>query len=231
MKTGLIISMLAILTLSACSQQTTTPAANSGTENRSLNLPAPGYHKTIAFEREKQKLIQRDETIDFRILRMSYAQTSSYDPWNTQLHEASLAMFNAFEDGQFELCLTFSRAILDGNYVSLAGHFGAMNCLNALDRTKEAAFHNYVVTGLMVSIAESGDGLSPESAFVTISPTEMRSFMQIRGLVSYRQELVVGTSKHVEKIYAVDTATNQHHEIYFDNSIALLPRLQAPGFK
>ncbi len=216
---------LCALLLNACAQTPTQEVIIPGLSNNIGNT----------YQAEKQKLIDRDPNVNFDTLRWEFRSSDAYQAWDTREHEASLAMFNAFEDQNYDLCMRFADAILELNYVSLGGHFGAYSCSTAQSKNQQAAFHRYVISGLIESIEKSGDGQSAESAYVTISPSEMRSYMQIRGLTSYRQELVDVPAKYIEKFYAIDTATEDHVEVYFDNTASLIghlrPKIKPPEFQ
>lgn len=197
-----------------------------------LDSPAAPLNKRLSSDQtelynlEKQKLISGETDVDFNKLRWAYRSSDAYSPWDTQEHEASLAMFNAYEDEEYELCLAFANAILDQNYASLTGHFGAYTCYSAIDNIESSSFHHRIVRGLVASIEASGDGESANTPYVTITPSEMRSFMQIQGLTSYRQELVNIPAKYIEKFYVIDTATEVHLELYFDNTASLMTGIQ-----
>lgn len=210
----LAIVCVLLLTITACSQTA------KRDETRPL-VPGLNPNQEAVVEREKQKLLARDTDADFTRLRQAYTSTPAYKPWDTREHEASLAMFNALQDGDYPLCLQFAEAMLELNYTSLGGHFGAFSCHSALGNNEQSAYHRYVISGLMHSIEQSGDGLSAETAYKTISASEMRSFLQIRGQLMYRQEYEPLGAKQINKIYAIDSETEEHVEVYFDNSAAL----------
>lgn len=209
------------LLLLSCSQ---TPS----TKQRQDIVVIPGLNpnQSNRYEQEKKRLLAREVDVDFTTLRQTFTSTEAYEPWDTREHEASLAMFNALEDGDFTLCLQFSDAILTLNYTSLGGHFGAYTCHNALEHFDQSAFHRYVITGLMHSIEASGNGQSATTAYKTISASEMRSFLQVRGQLMYRQEYTPLGAKQIDKIFAIDSETEEHIEVYFDNSAALMPGIK-----
>lgn len=193
-------------------------------------IPELTSNRDLEYQQQKQNLIERAADVNFDKLRWSFRSSSEFQEWDTLEHEAALAMFNAFEDQNYPLCLKFSQAILDINYTSISAHFGAFSCLSALGKETEAAFHRYVISGLVESIEKSGDGKTAKTAFVTISPSEMRSYIQVRGLTSYRQELVDAGARYIEKFYVIDPATDQHLELYFDNSASLIAHMR-PSFE
>lgn len=185
-------------------------------------IPDLQTDRSSEYEQQLKKLHDRDPELDFSKLRWAYHSSTHYRAWDTQEHEAGIAMFNAFEDGNHELCIKFAEAILERNYTSLGGHIGAFGCYSATENAAKAALHRYVISGLVESIEKSGDGSTPETAFVTISPNEMRSYLQVKGYTSYRQELVEHGSRYIERIFVIDRATEEHSVVYFDNTASLL---------
>jgi len=187
--------------------------------------------RTSEYENLKQKLVDMESEvdiesdIDFSAMRWAYRYSAYYEAWDTKEHEASLAMFNAFEDENYSLCKQFASAILKKNYTSISGHLGSYNCSVATGNSDTANFHRFVLSGLAKSIEQSGDGLSPATAYVTITPTEMRSFIQMLGLTSFRQELTPTPGKYIERFYVIDMRTEEYKTLYFDNSASLLKQV------
>jgi hypothetical protein len=176
--------------------------------------------KSLVFEKEKNKVVQRDDSADFDLLRSSFLDTPAYQPWESREHQAGLLILKAHEDDDAPLCLALSKAVLENNFTNLIGHFGNAVCYAAIGNTEKSELHAWILQGLIDSIRASGDGLTVESAYICNSPTEMRDFVRMLGLLMYRQEYVLTGPKQIEKIHAVDTITNENKILFFDTSAA-----------
>jgi len=197
-------------TLASCSNK-----QYSGTE---LVIPGINQNTEAKFLEEKERILNQSPDADFDALRQAYVGTDDFKPWDSSEHKAGLVLLEAQADGNLELCITFARAMIKENFTSLLGHFGVASCGKALGYTEEASFHSYVLQGLIDSIRKSGDGLSPETAYVCNSPTEMRDFVRLSGLLMYRQEYHSAGRKQIEAVFAMDTQTDEALTLYFDTT-------------
>ncbi len=203
--------------------------SHSPTQNTEFTPPPLHPNTASAYEAERARVMTQAPNSDFTRLRHSFTGTDAYQPWDTTEHEASIAMLNAQEDEDYTLCLRLADAILERNFVSLYGHFGAYACNQGLDHTDQAQFHGWMLKGLMDSITASGDGLSEDSAFIVLSGTEMRAFVRLSGLLMYRQENVFSGPRQLEVVYATDPAVNDDVVWYFDTSFARQKSFAAPS--
>jgi len=214
--TYLILALTALL--SGCSTTSHQPEPDSGPVQ-----PIDEY------QQQKQKLIDGDPSVDFTKFRWAFRESSGYTSWDTTEHEANIAMLNAIDDGNYEFCLRLANAILEQNYTSLSGHLGMYRCNDVLDNQDTASYHLSVISGIVESIEASGDGQSAETAFVTTTPNEMRNYLLLKGLTSFRQELADATGKYIERVYLIDVKTGDLATLYFDNSASLIPNIK-PSF-
>ncbi|WP_370980479.1 DUF4919 domain-containing protein [Agaribacterium sp. ZY112] len=207
---------LPLFLLSACSQ---TPHQESPQVASSLNP----YEQQVELSKEASN------KVDYSLMRLSYSETALYKPWDSTEHEAGLALLDAQAESNYPLCLELSSAILGQNYTSLMAHLGAWSCNKELGNYELANKHRKVLQGLIESISASGDGLSAETAFIVNSETEMRDYIQIRGLLMFRQDSLVKGGKHLRHAWATDPQkASAVIEMYFDISRALFSKLPKP---
>src|SRR3989440_9499825 len=171
--------------------------------------------KAAAYEAFLKRVKDGDKTVDFKELRMAYAESSRYSPYGGD-SEAQKAMFAAMRASQWDEALKQSAKILEKNYVDIDAHFGAFVANYEKGITDKADFHKFVVKGLINSITSSGDGKSMEKAFVVISVDEEYALLNYLGLRPAGQALLNDKGHSYDKMTAIDTKTNETFEFYFN---------------
>ena len=197
-------------------------ACSSSPHPKDVFSPTLNPDTQAEYDKERQKVMNGQKDADFTALRMSYTGTKAYAPWDSAEHEAALAMLAAQEDGEYQLCLSLAKAILQKNYTSLDGHFGSLACRQNPSKQEDSDQHRFALEGLMKSIRTSGNGQSPESAFVVISATEMRAFIRFTGLLMYREEAVDLGYRELKKVFVLNPETEESREFFFDTTPARL---------
>lgn len=127
--------------------------------------------------------------IDYARLRLSYVDS----PERKKAKDLSVqekAMSQALESKDFAAALKNAEAVLDNEYVNLDAHFVAFVAQRELGDAAKAEFHRTVYRGLIDSIRNSGDGKSPEKAWVIISVHEEYVMLRAMGLRPSGQSLV-----------------------------------------
>jgi hypothetical protein len=160
-----------------------------------------------------------DPTIDFTELRMAYAQTSQYDPYNFSIGELRNSMFTALDAQNYELALKLADDILTQNYIFTDAHLVATRAYENLGRTEEAKYHRYVLDGLIDSILQSGDGKTPESAFVVVLIEEEYVILAILQIADAGQSQRDIDGQSYDVFNGVDPQTNNPVELYFNIDI------------
>ncbi|HEX8284437.1 MAG TPA: DUF4919 domain-containing protein [Pyrinomonadaceae bacterium] len=166
------------------------------------------------YEELLQRLKKGDRTVDLGELRMAYAESKDYSPYGGD-REARGAMFAALRAGDWEAALKQSAKILDKNYVDINAHFGAHVANARKGDAEKAAFHKFVLDGLVKSVRGSGDGKSMETAFVVISTDEEYALLNLMGLRPAGQSLMAGGGHRYDMLEAVDPKTNEQQKFYF----------------
>jgi len=166
---------------------------------------------------EEQKVKRQDSGADFTKLRLYYTNTAMYKPFGGKEKELMGPMFNAMQKRDYKICLQMAGEILEVNYVSLNAHYAATRCNYGLGAVEEGVFHKYVLDGLVASVGASGTGTSKEDAYVTISPNEMKAFLDLHGLDVRRQKTDRDKRKgRAYRIITVVDETGGRKEVVFD---------------
>lgn len=153
---------------------------------------------------------------DLHALREAYVRTSRYAPYDGREEAEADLTFDALDDGDLERCRLEASRLLEHNYTSLYGHFGAMVCNRKDGRTAEADFHEDVAGGLIDVIRATGDGNSHATAFSAISTAEIRAFLTLQGLEVLDQNLSQDGDHWFDVMSVRDPATGKEFPLYFD---------------
>src|SRR2546421_511664 len=132
--------------------------------------------KDAAYEALLKRVKDGDRSVDFKELRMAYADSSRYSPYGGD-SEAQKAMFAAMRASQWDEALKQSAKILEKNYVDINAHFGAFVANHEKGITDKADFHKFVVQGLIGSVTNSSDRKSEDKAVGGVLTDEDRPLL------------------------------------------------------
>lgn len=155
-------------------------------------------------------------TDDIEEIRKVYIKTGFYDPYGMDVHDTEMSMKAATKEEDWEKCLVLATEILEKNYISLNGHYSAMNCARNAGDAVLGDFHRKVWMGLIYAIWKTGDGKSEETAFVTTGSREVLSFIKTQGLLVAGQSLAMGENGRMYDIMKVVDRDGKEFEWYFD---------------
>jgi hypothetical protein len=199
--------------------------ASASAQTPQQDPPAPPAQKPAAQEDKSKNdaaydaLLKRvkagDKTVDFKELRMTYADSSHYSPYRGD-GDTQKAMFAAMNAEKWDEALKQSAKILEENYVDINAHVVADIANRSKGDTDKADFHKFVAKGLINSITNSGDGKSTDKAMVVISTDEEYTLLNLLGLRPAGQALINDKGHSFDKLTAVDPKTNEKYEFYFN---------------
>jgi len=173
----------------------------------------------LAYEILLEQVKQSDPNFDFTELRWTFAQTANYDPYNFDDSGLEDSMYDAYNNQEYELAIELANQMLEKNYLLPDLHFIVLQSYQELGDQENADFHNYFLRGLVTSIAKSGDGRSPETAFIVIQIEEEYFMLNILGLQDIEQTFTEINGIPYDIFNGVDENTNNPATIYFDISI------------
>lgn len=157
--------------------------------------------------------------IDYARLRLSYVES----PERKKAKDTSAdekAMSQALQAKDFAGALKHADAVLDNDYVNLDAHFVAYVAERELGDANKAEFHRTVFRGLIDSIRNSGDGKSPEKAWVIISVHEEYVVLRAMGLRPSGQSLV-GKNGHMYDVMKAKDENGKEETFYFNTDIPM----------
>lgn len=217
-KMARILGVLALLGLIAsCSAPTggdssAVPPAGQAAEAQQPPEPLTEYERLLA---EAKSL---SFTLDFNALRRAYVESEEYNPHGGVRLEGLPEAYSAVEKGEFGDCLRYVDRVLVGNYMSLEAHMIGVLCSGRSANLPREDQHRYMVEGLMEAIESSGDGRSQGSAYHTITTSELRGFVRLKGLQVLDQSIVYDREGVYDKMQVRDPESGDEYDLYFNVS-------------
>ena len=187
-----------------------TAAYSQGPTN---GTPNQGQYENIAL-----KLRAGDTRIDFRVLRVAYADSKDALAAGSS-HLTRRAMNTALLNRQFDETIRIGLDILRAVYISPDTHAALSQAYRELGDTQKAEFHKAVYLGLVNSIIAAGDGKTPETAYHVVTTEEEYAVMRALGLSVWGQEIVNNGGRWYETLSATNTKTNQTVKVWFNIDI------------
>jgi len=230
------ITLFAILTIAACGSTdnsatksadvNTTVSASEAQKNadQDANKQRDAKQQIINYakaDRDYSALVakfKRDEGLstDFDAIVRIYPLTTNYSPYANVEQAQKLLAFESMEQQDWDACLNATTLILEENYTSLTGHYGAMVCHSELGQNDLSQYHNLMLHGFMDAIWRSGDRRTPATAFYITSTNDLYAFVQLNGLMATSQSLVYFEQRPIDAIQVEDPQTMQESTWYFD---------------
>lgn len=183
---------------------TSTLFALSMHASRASGAAADNYSALVA------QVKRRDLSVDFGKLRLAYAQTPTYYPYDANMTKLHQHMRQKLKDGDALAAAGIAKRVLAQDYVDIDAH-------QVLARGKGpcADFHHAVAEKLLQSILSSGDGKTPKTAYVVVSIDEEYDLLDSLGLQALVQSLTERDGHHYD-LLLVAHATGGPVPIFFN---------------
>ncbi|WOX05390.1 DUF4919 domain-containing protein [Microbulbifer pacificus] len=165
-----------------------------------------------------EEAYQLSFTLDFDRLRRAYVASPEYNPYGGVKLAGLPEAYSAVEQSEFDTCLRNVDKVLDYNYMSLEAHMIGVVCSGQAGDFDREDLHRYMVEGLMTSIENSGDGKTQASAFQTISTSELRGFVRLKGLQVLDQSIVYDKQGIYDKMQVRDPESGEEYPLFFNVS-------------
>ena len=212
--------------LAACAGNKTVPAVDSASSTSvpaSVSPQAPSKkadaeHGQQTYAAIVERIKARSYPEDFTLLRMQYTKTDLYQPFDTGERDQTRQLFEALDGSDLKRCVALADTILGRNFTSIAAHMGAAICHGRLGEEDLQQMHAGIYDGLINSIASTGSGSSPKTAFMVINTDEIYSFLQAQDLEVVNQALVHADGKEYDLMTVKDPRTGRQYGVYFDIS-------------
>jgi hypothetical protein len=153
--------------------------------------------------------------IDYTRLRLSYVDSPEYKAAK-DVSDSENAMTDALNMKDFPTALKQAEAVLQSQYVNMDAHFVALVASRELGSQDKAEFHRTVFRGLINSIRNSGDGLSPETAWVVISVHEEYVLLRVLGFMPSGQS-VIHKDSHSYDVMKVKSGEGGTEQTFYFN--------------
>ena len=165
-----------------------------------------------------KRVMSFDRTVDFRALRLSYAETADYKPYGEDKAKKS-EMFEALRNKDYDKAIADAQVILEKKFVDIEAHFVCSIAFREMKNVEKYAFHNFVMKGLVDSILNSGDGKTPETAFIVIETGEEYALLGMTGFEVVRQSLIKSNGHSYDKMETKHRKTGELGVFFFNVDI------------
>jgi len=169
-----------------------------------------------AYARQLEAVQASPSSEGFRRLRELYPESERYAPYDTTERALTQVMYNHLRSGSWPGCIESAEELLEYNYTSLSGHYGAMRCHYELGQQEPGEYHQLALDSLLDTIWNSGDGESPETAFTTITPPELSAFLRLHGLSVNEQSIINHEDRVYEQVTVFDAESRERLLWWFD---------------
>jgi hypothetical protein len=174
----------------------------------------PKPAKKTKYDTLLEKVKQKDPSVNFTELRHAFYESPNYNPYAPMMSYRPLNA--AIAQKNYEEALKIAEGVLAKNFVEINAHIVAEIAYRETGNAEKAAFHKYIVEGLLNSIKASNDGKSKEKAFEVISINEEYGLIRTLGVKPIQQALVEDKGHSYDVITVVDPQTNQQSQIFFN---------------
>jgi hypothetical protein len=171
-----------------------------------------GYDALLA------QLKSGNTVIDFQSLRYARAELPGYNPYEALADPTKGDLIRAMASNDIARVSTLANQIVERDYTDIDAHAALAAALERRGQREQAAFELAVANGLLRSIRESGDGTTPETAYVVIGVAEEYSFLGAAGVQVARQSLVQAARGPVDALEVVNPTNGERQTVYFDVS-------------
>jgi len=188
-----------------------------------LLLLLPGYVLAGAAEETTYgalvaQLKAGNTAIDYQALRFARAELPGYNPYDALADPDKGDLIRAMAANNLDGVSAIANQIIARDYTDIDAHAALSSVLQRRGEREQAAFELAVANGLLRSIQQSGDGMTPETAFVVVGVAEEYSFLGASGVQVARQSLVQSVRGPVDALEVVNPTTNERSTVYFDVS-------------
>ena len=174
--------------------------------------------KTSNYQTLLKRVMNFDRTVDFKALRLSYAETADYNPYGDDKTKKS-EMFEALRNKDYDKAIADAQVILEKKFVDIEAHFVSSIAFSEMKNSERYNFHHFVTRALVDSILDSGDGKTPETAFIVIETGEEYTLLGMTGFEVVRQSLIKSNGHSYDKLEIKYRKTGETAIFFFNVDI------------
>ena len=171
-----------------------------------------GYDALVA------QLKAGNPAIDYQALRFARAELPGYNPYDALSDPVKGDLIRAMGANDADRVAPIANDIIARDYTDIDAHAALSTVLERRGERDEAAFELAVANGLLNSIEQSGDGMTPETAYVVIGIAEEYSLLGAKGLQVAKQSLLQTERGPVDALDVVNPTNNERSTVYFNIS-------------
>jgi hypothetical protein len=188
-----------------------------------LLLLVPGLALVLAAEQASYdalvaQLKAGNTAIDYQALRFARAELPGYNPYDALADPEKGDLVRAMGANDADRVAAIANDIIARDYTDIDAHAALSTVLQRRGETEQAAFELAIANGLLNSIEQSGDGMTPETAFVVIGIAEEYSLLGAKGLQVAKQSLLQTDRGPVDALDVVNPTNNELSTVYFNVS-------------
>lgn len=182
-----------------------------------------GYIKSLSEADYQIKLdsIKSSLSYDFFTLRMAYTHTKDYSPYGSGVSDSLKKVTQFIDSLKYDSAISMIYKIHEIEYVNIPSHLYLGYIYDQLGDTLKSQFHYTIYDGLLNSIYQSGDGTTPQTAYIIISTKEEYQFLNWFNLQFHSQSLIDKDEYSFDLMSVSDPNKNEEFEIYFNIELAL----------
>ncbi len=162
----------------------------------------------------KTRVMAHDLDINWGEFRVAAAVAEVDGGFNW--HPVRERVLAAVEQGKLPAALAGAQTVIDHNMAEPEGHLLAMMVYQQMGRDEEAARERAIVDSIVKSIMTSGDGMSEQKAWVTVSPGEVEFVVSIVLDAEAKSQVVVRTDGHDYDKLTVAGEDGAEHVLWFN---------------
>ena len=187
-----------------------------------LLLLAPGLGLALAAEQPTYdalvvQLKAGNTMIDYQALRFARSELPGYNPYDALSDPDKGDLIRAMAGNDADRVAAIANDIIARDYTDIDAHAALATVLQRRGERDEAAFELAVANGLLRSIEQSGDGMTPETAFVVAGVGGIQLPRRARR-ASGEQSLLQTERGPVDALEVVNPTNSERSTVYFNIS-------------
>lgn len=185
-----------------------------------LNIfPADFPLNSEPFEVQYQKLKSMDKSLDFYVLRMTYALYKKYNPYNFELIELRKCMYEAFLQHDLIKSMQLAIIILNTFCLDIDAHLICCLIYDEWHEEEKKEYYSFVLNGLFLSLLQHGNGANFENAIPVISISEESFLLNRIGFKREKQKLIKHDGRRYDIMTGIIRGNKKKVDLYFDVTI------------
>ena len=184
----------------------------------SLSLSLQAQDKPSEYATLLAALISGKTDIDYTRLRLSWMDSPEYKNAKDVSSEEK-RMMTELNAKEYAKALKDSETVLASEYVNIDAHFAAFIANRETGVADKAAFHQLVFGKLIDSILGSGDGASPEKAWVVITVHEEYVVLRALGFTPHGQSVMQKDGHNYDELNVKSNQDGSEKTLYFNVDI------------